>query len=224
MRVMVFGATGMVGGGALRACLEDPEVKRVLAVGRRTVELDHPGFGELLVPDLFDLAAHREALEGFDACLYCLGVTSAGRSEEDYRRITHDLTVAVLDVVAEASPGLAVCFVSGMGSDPESGTMWARVKGEAEQAVLHREDVDGYAFRPGFIQPVKGVRSSTTLYRALYAVVRPIVPVLQWIFPRAITTTDRLGRALIRVARDGHDPQILETRHIHDLVRRMGEG
>ena len=224
MQVMVFGATGMVGGGALLACLEDPDVENVLAVGRRPVGVDHPKLEELLAPDLFDLSSHRDALTGFDACLYCLGVSAAGMSEPDYRRITGDLTVAVLDAVAEASPGLAVCFVSGQGTDPSSGTMWARVKGEAEEAVLRRDDVRGYAFRPGFIQPVKGVRSSTTLYRVGYAALSPVIPLMRRLFPRAITTTDALGRALIQVARRGHEPRILEMRHIHDLVRRMGEG
>ena len=164
--------------------------------------------------------AVSDALSGFDACFYALGVTSAGMSEDEYRRITVELTKAILDPVVSANPEITICFVSGQGTDDsEQGrVMWARVKGEAENYVRGLP-VRSYLFRPGFIQPLKGVRSRTAMYERLYAVIRPIVPVLRSAFPNAITTTVEVGRALIRVVREQPDDVVLEQRRIVELGR-----
>ena len=150
-----------------------------------------------------------------DACLYCLGVSSAGMSEEAYRRITLDLTVSVLDLLEKINPEMAVCFVSGQGSG-SGRVMWARVKGEAEDAVLAR-GFDGYVFRPGFIQPVKGARSRTTLYRVLYNVLGPLMPLMKRIVPGGVTTTEILARAMLRAAESGYEKRILEMPDINGL-------
>lgn len=217
MRALVFGASGMIGGGVLRECLEEPRVESVLSVGRRTVGLTHPKLDELIRADLFDLAPIAHRLEGCDACFYCLGVSSAGMDERAYRRITLDLTVAVAGALERASPGIVVCFVSGQGSDGSgrSRVMWARVKGEAENALLDGP-LDAYVLRPGFVQPMKGVRSATRLYRLLYGVTLPLFPVVRRLFPRNVTTTTTLGRAMLRVAADGWPKRILETRDINE--------
>ena len=220
MRVLIFGASGMVGSGALLEALEDDGVTHVTVVGRRSVDMSHDKLTEVLHPDLFDLDPVADALVGFDGCFYALGVTSAGMSEEEYRHITVELTRAILDPVVAANPGITIGFVSGQGTnDSEQGrVMWARVKGEAENYVRSLP-VRSYLFRPGFIQPLKGVRSRTAMYERLYAVIRPVVPALRSVFPNAITTTVEVGRALIRVVREQPDDVVLEQRRIVELGR-----
>jgi uncharacterized protein YbjT (DUF2867 family) len=219
MRVVLFGASGMVGGGALRECLEDPGVEAVLSVGRRSCGVTHAKLRELTHPDLFDLAAVAEKLRGYDACFYTIGVTSAGMSESDYRRITYDLTVAVMDVLVRENPGLKICFVSGAGTDAsEKGrVMWARVKGAAENHVLGLGQ-EAYVFRPGYIQPLKGVRSATAIYQALYTVAAPFYPVLRRLFPGSVTTSVAVGRAMINAVTRGAPERVLETRDINELA------
>lgn len=209
MKVVIFGATGMIGGGALTECLEDPDVSSVLCIGRTPSGRQHPKLRDLVVPDLFDLAAHRDEIGPFDACLYCLGVSSAGMSAERYRTITFDLTVVVADVLEGLNPHCRFCFISGQGSG-SGRAMWAQVKGEAEEAVLART-FDGFLFRPGFIQPVKGASSRTALYRVIYLVLSPVTPLLRKLMPRAVTTTEILGRAMIRTAAEGFPRPVLET-------------
>lgn len=213
MDVLLFGASGMVGGGVLTECLEDPSVRSVVSVGRSPSGRTHPKLRDVLVADLFDLDSQRGELGTPDACFYCLGVSSAGMGEEAYRRITVELTEAVADVLEALDPSMTLCFVSGLGSG-SGRAMWARVKGEAEQAVLARP-FDSYVFRPGFIQPVKGARSSTRLYRILYRVAGPLLPLVRRVSPDAVTTTEVVGRAMLRVAREGAPTRTLEMVDIH---------
>lgn len=215
MNVVLFGATGMIGGGALTECIDDPAVESVVSIGRHRSGRNHPKLREVVVEDLFDLAGWADEIGPFDACLYCLGVSSAGMSEDRYRRITLDLTELVADALEERQPDMTMCFISGQGSG-SGRSMWACVKGAAEQALLSRS-FTSYVFRPGFIQPVKGARSRTTLYRALYAVLGPLSPVLRALAPNSLTTTEILGRAMIRAARQGHPGSILETPEINAL-------
>lgn len=209
----------MVGGGVLRECLDDVRVDSVLVVGRRGAGLAHPKLRELIVSDLFDLDASAGDLGGYDACFYSVGVSSVGMSEADYRRITLDLTVAVLDVLTRASPTIKVCFVSGQGSDGtgRARAMWARMKGEAENHVLALPQ-DAYVFRPGFIQPLKGVRSATPIYRALYTLTAPLYPVLHRLFPGGVTTSVNVGRAMINAVTRGYSKRILDNRDINTLA------
>jgi uncharacterized protein YbjT (DUF2867 family) len=220
VNVIIFGANGMVGGGVLRECLEDPVIESVLAVGRRAPGLTHPKLRQLVCGDLFDLQAVAGELEGYDACFYCLGISSAGMSEADYRRVTYDLTVVVVDALAELNPRIKVCFVSGQGTDSSASgrSMWARVKGEAENYILALPQ-EAYMFRPGFIQPLKGVRSGTKIYQALYNAVGPVSPLLRRLFPGAATTSVSIGVAMIRAATRGYSKRILETRDINLLAQ-----
>ena len=209
----------MIGGGVLQECLEDPEIQSVLVVGRRSCGLTHPKLSELIHPDLFDLQAVAGDLGGYDACFYCLGVSAAGMSEVNYRRVTFDLTKAVIEVLVAANRGLKLCFVSGRGTDStgRSRMMWARVKGEAENWLLSLP-IEAYMFRPGFIQPVKGVRSKTALYRALYTVVGPASSLVRRLFPGSVTTTEDVARAMINAVTRGYAKPILETRDIRLLA------
>src|SRR5690349_551747 len=181
---MLFGGTGMVGRGVLRECLLDPGVEQVLAVGRGPIGVDDGKLREVVRADLFDLSPVAGDLTGYDACFFCLGVSSAGMSEEKYRRLTYDLTLGVARLLADRNPGMTFVYVSGAGTDStERGrSMWARVKGATENA-LQRLPLEVYLFRPGYIQPMHGTTSRVRWYRALYAVVAPLYPVLRRAFP-----------------------------------------
>lgn len=220
MKVILFGASGMVGGGVLRVCLEDPQVESILAVGRRSCGVAHPKLRELLRPDLFHLDDVKEILAGYEACFFCIGVSSVGMSEADYRRVTLDLTIGIAMILGEVNPGLTFCYVSAQGSD-SSGRgrfMWARVRGETENRLLQMP-FPSYTFRPGVIQPMKGVPSRTKGVRLLYTVLKPFFPILKLLFPKHVTTTERIGRAMIRIANRGYSKHVLETRDINALAK-----
>ena len=218
MRAVLFGASGMIGGGVLRECLEDSRIESVLSVGRRTSGLEAPKLRELTVPDLSDLAAHGESLANLDVCFYCLGVSAAGMTESAYHSVTHDLTFAIVDALVAANPQLIICFLSGQGADSTGAgrIMWARVKGRTENELLSRS-FKTYVFRPGVVQPLKGARSKTLWYQTAYVLLAPLVPVLRRLFPSYVTTTVRVGRAMIGAATHGYDKPILETRDINAL-------
>jgi nucleoside-diphosphate-sugar epimerase len=202
MRVIILGATGMVGFGVLRESLLADDVTEVITVGRSATGQQHPKLQEIVHADLMDLTPIEDRLNEVDATFFCLGVSSAGMSEADYRRVTYDYTLSFAGAMERHSPGSTFVYVSGAGTDStEQGrTMWARVKGATENAIL-RMNLDGYMFRPGFIQPVHGARSKTTVYRIIYAISTPVYPLLKRIFPRGLTTTEVLGRAMLAVAR-----------------------
>jgi uncharacterized protein YbjT (DUF2867 family) len=220
VKIILFGATGMVGQGALRECLLDPEVTGVLAVGRGATGQQHAKLRELVHANLFDYSGVEEQLRGYDACFFCLGVSSAGMKEQDYTRVTYDLTMAAAETLARVSPEMTFEYVSGTGTDSsERGrSMWARVKGRTENALLRLPFRAAYMLRPGYIQPLHGIRSKTKLYQAMYTVMAPLYPVWRTLLPGFVTTTEQLGRAMIAVARHGAAKQVLETRDIN-LIR-----
>ena len=212
MNVIVFGATGMVGQGVLRECLRDPEITRVVTVGRAAPSFSDPKLRALATPDLFDLSPVASELTGLDACFYCIGVTSLGMSEAEYTRVTHDLTLAIADQLLARNPAMAFVFVSGGGADStEQGrVMWARVKGKTENALLRMRFKSVTVVRPGMIIPLHGIRSRTKVYNVLYLFLRPFLPLLRRLAPGSITTTEQLGRAMIRMAKGGYDRQVVE--------------
>jgi uncharacterized protein YbjT (DUF2867 family) len=215
--VVLFGATGMIGAGTLIECLGDERVERVLAVVRRPTGIHHARLEEAVHADFYDYSALQPRWAEFDACLFCLGVTSVGMDEAAYRRITFDLTLAAARSMVAVNPGLVFCYVSGAGTDGSAGgrTMWARVKGETENALLALPFKAAYMFRPGYIQPMKGVRSSTRWYQMVYDIAGPLYPLLRRLAPGAVTNTATLGRALIQVAAEGYPRRVLEGRDIN---------
>lgn len=210
MKVVLFGATGMLGQGALIECLDDDAIESVLAIVRRPTGRSHPKLTELIVEDFLDWSAVEDELAGYDACLYCLGISALGMSEDDYRRITYDFTVAAAKVLLKYNPDMRMCFISGAGTTSESRQMWARVKAEAEQALLDMGWKSAHMFRPAGIMPRKGTVSGVWHYRLVYAVMGWFFPLLQRVVPNQLTTTDQLGRAMIEVAKSGHPKPILE--------------
>jgi uncharacterized protein YbjT (DUF2867 family) len=220
VKVVLFGATGMIGQGVLRECLADPKVEEVLAVARSPSGVTHAKLREVAHPDFFDFSALAPRLAGFDACFFCLGVTSAGLSEADYARTTYDITMAAARAFAQASPQVRFVYVSGAGTDgTEKGrSMWARVKGRTENALL-RELPRSVMFRPGYIQPMDGIRSRTGWYRVFYAVARPLYPALRRMAPKVVTNTRDLGLAMLEVAERGSPARIVESDGITRLAR-----
>jgi len=218
MNVLLFGATGMVGQGVLRECLSDPAVRAVVTVGRSATGQRHQKLKEIVAPDLMDLSKFAPQLTGFDACFFCLGVSALGMSEEQYSKVTFDLTISVARTIGRLNPNIIFIYVSGQGTDStERGrVMWARVKGRTENALLALP-FKTYMFRPGAIIPLHGIRSRTRWYNAMYAVARPLFPVLKNIFPDSVTTTEQLGKAMIALARNGSSTRVLETPDINKL-------
>jgi uncharacterized protein YbjT (DUF2867 family) len=221
MRAIVFGATGMIGSGVVIECLRDPDVTSVLAVVRASTGRMQSGYTELVHADFSDYSTVTEQLTDRDACFFCLGVSAVGLNEAAYEHITLDLTLAAAESILAINPELTFCYVSGAGTDgTERGRqMWARVKGRTENRLLALSPRT-YMFRPGFIQPVRGVRSKTGLYRAVYAIAGPIYPLLKRVFPRQVMTSEDLGRAMIRVARTGNRNRVLEPADIIEIAGR----
>jgi uncharacterized protein YbjT (DUF2867 family) len=219
MKVVIFGATGMVGQGVLRECLLDPEIERVLSVVRSLTGQAHAKLREVIHGDFMDFSAIEADLSGYDACFFCLGVSSAGMTEGEYTRLTYGITMAAATTLARLNPGMMFEYISGTGTDStEKGrSMWARVKGRTENALLALPFKAAYMFRPGFIQPLHGIRSKTRAYRILYAVTMPLLPVLRGVFSQYVTTTERLGRAMIAVAKHGYPKKVLEMRDINSV-------
>ena len=222
MKVLIFGATGMVGQGVLRECLLDPNVEVVLTVGRTATGVQNPKLREIVHPDLFHYEGIESELAGFDACFFCLGQTSYGITEEDYERVTYGITMAAAEVLCRVNPKMTFMYVSGAGTDSsERGrSMWARVKGKTENALLRMPFAGAYMFRPGVIEPVHGARSKTRLYRVFYMLAKPLLPVVRRAFPASVLTTAEIGQAMLWVAKHGYAKRVLESWDIRAAVRQ----
>ncbi len=216
---MLFGATGMIGSGVLRTCLDDPGVERVLAVGRTSCGRSHPKLKELLVKDFFNFEPVKAKLRGYNSCLFALGATSVGLDEAAYTKITYDLTLSAAQTLLKLNPSMSFCYVSGQATDStEKGpVMWARVKGRIENKLLSMKFKPAVMVRPGGIKPIKGVRSKTGWYQLFYTVAGPLLTIFLPIFPQFITTSERLGRTMLKAARGLVDKPILESVDINRL-------
>jgi uncharacterized protein YbjT (DUF2867 family) len=219
VKVILFGATGMVGQGVLRECLLGNDVDNVVAIGRSTAGQQHAKLQEIVRADLFDLSPIENRLSGFDACFFCLGVSAAGMSEQDYRRVTYDLTISVAKTLVRLNPTMIFIYVSDAGTDSteRSRMMWARVKGKTENDLLKMPFRAAYMFRPGYIQPLHGIRTKTKWYGALYAVMGPLYPLWKRLLPKYVTTTECVGRAMLNVVRHGAPKRFLENQDINGL-------
>lgn len=216
MKVIIFGATGMVGQGVLRECLLDHDIETVLTVGRSATGLQHKKLREIVHNNFNDFSASEDKLSGYDACFFCLGVSSIGMKEEEYLWVTYDITMTVAHTLVKLNPEMIFIYVSGASTDStEKGrVMWARVKGKTENELLRLPFKAAYMFRPGYIQPLHGIMSKTKLYRVLYAGLGFLYPLLKRLFPHKVTTTEILGRAMIKVAKEGAPNSIIESKDI----------
>ena len=215
MNVLVFGAAGMVGQAVLRECLLDAGVAVVTAVGR-TPLLQSSIRKQIEHGDMFDLSSIASRLRGHDACFFCLGMSSVGMTEPNYRRLTHDLTLAVAGSLALGNPAMSFSYVSGAGTDSsEAGeSMWARIKGKTGNDLLQAGFSRVFLFRPGVIQPLHGVRTKSHLYRLVYAVLGPLISLAKRLLPRHIVTSEELGRAMLATARHLQASAVLEVEDI----------
>ena len=219
MQIIIFGATGMVGQGVLRECLVDAGIDRVLVVGRSPTGVRNAKLTEIIHDDFLDYSAIESRLTGFDACFFCLGVSSIGMNEERYRHLTYDLTLAAATTLATLNPQMIFTYVTGAGTDStEQGPrMWARVKGKTENDLLKLPFKAAYMFRPGAIQPLHGARSKTAWVQAVYTATSPLWSVLRRISPSLVTSTEQMGRAMIHVARQGYPRPVLEMADINGI-------
>jgi uncharacterized protein YbjT (DUF2867 family) len=213
MNVIIFGATGMVGQSVLHASLLDPDVEQVLTVVRTPTGVRHPKAREVLLDDFADLTPIEHEMAGYDACFYCLGVSSVGLDEAAYTEVNYEYPVAAARTLAKINPDMTFVYVSGGGTNPNGQQMWARVKGRTENAVIETFR-NGYAFRPGMVQPTFRTTSKTNWFRTMYAFTAPVFPLLERIAPQYAITTERLGRAMLRAARTGFPQHILENRDL----------
>ena len=225
MNIVLYGATGMVGGGVLRECLADLQVGHVIAVGRTRCDVSHPKLRNVVLPDLTDYSAVTQEFAAADACFFCLGQSSIGMTEADYRRVTLDFAAAAAGALLRSNPAMTFVYVSGAGTDStEHGrSMWARVKGRTENALLALPFKAAYMLRPGVIQPLGGIRSKTRSHRLIYAVLTPFLSTLRRLFPDHVLSTEQIGRVMLSVAKDGYDKRVLETNDIAAVSRRMSQ-
>ena len=217
IRAIITGATGMVGEGVLHECLLHPEVEQILVINRKPCGVTHPKLKEILHADFFDLSALDHELTNYNGCFFCLGVSSVGMNEKEYHRLTYDLTMRVAETLVKRNPEMAFCYVSGVGTDStERGkSMWARVKGKTENHLSLLPFKKKYMFRPGYIQPTKGLKNTLTLYRAFSW----LYPVWRFLFPDYVCTLQEIGLAMINSVNKGYEKAILEVKDIVALAK-----
>lgn len=220
IKAILFGASGMVGKGVLIECLDSPQVMDVLVIGRNSCEMKHPKLKEIIHKDFMNYAAIQDQMKGYNACFFCLGVSALGMPEAKYTRITYDYTLSTAKTLLELNPEMTFCYVSGTGTDSteEGRSMWARVKGKTENDLLKMAFKAVYLFRPGYIQPMKGVRSKVGWYQAMYNIFKPLYPGLKKLFPNYVTSTVQVGRAMINVILKGYPTPWLENKQINELA------
>jgi nucleoside-diphosphate-sugar epimerase len=217
-KVIITGSTGMVGKGVLLECLESDRIEQVLVINRSSLDKQHPKLVELLLKDFEQIEQVKEGLKGYDACFHCMGVTSAGKSEEQYHKLTFEITKSLVDTCYEVNPNMVFNYVSGAGTDSseKGNTMWARVKGKTENYILNKGFADAYMFRAGAIIPEKGVKSKTGLYNALYVIMRPFFGLMKK--SKSITTSVKLGQAMINSLSAKQELKLLENKDINELA------
>lgn len=219
LKVIITGSTGMIGKGVLLECIDDPRVESILVINRTPVDITHRKVKEVVISDFFKIDSISQHLNGYDACFFCLGVTSVGMNEADYSRLTHDLTVDFANKILEINPALTFCYVSGAGTDTtESGkSMWARVKGKTENDLFGMGFRKAYMFRPALIRPMRGIRSRTLWYNITYTFIRPFSFILKR-FPKYVSDTSSMGKAMINVGLYGYHKNILESEDINAVA------
>ncbi len=220
MNIVITGSSGMIGKAVLSECLDSPDVRKIRMVNRKHIEIDNPKLQEVIAEDFFNLQDIKQDLGGSDACFFCAGTTSAGKTEQEYSKLTYELTKNFADAFYEENPNSVFCYVSGAGTDStgKGKAMWARVKGKTENAILNTGFKSAYMFRPGYVQPMKGIKSKTKLYSFLYMLLSP----LYWLILRHIssssTSSVNVGKAMVNAVIKQPETRILNNREINELA------
>jgi len=215
-KVIITGATGMVGKGVMLECLDHKDISEVLLIGRNTVGMEHSKLKELIKKDFSDFSNVKDQLSGYDACFFCLGISAAGLKEEEYKRITYDFTLALAKTLLESNSNMIFNYVSGQGTDSsEKGRMmWARVKGKTENDLLNLTFKDAYMFRPGAIIPLRGIISRTKSYQFIYDYFMWLVKLIKALAPNSVVNTTQIGLAMINSMEKGYDNKVLTPQDI----------
>ena len=223
MKVILTGSTGMIGKGVLLECIDSSLITEILVINRISLDISHPKIKEIICADWFDLCGIENELKGYDACFFCLGATITTLSEEYFRKISYDLTLNFIQTISKVNLNIGVCYISGMGVDgsKKKKSMWIQIKGEVEQALLKMPLKWAYIFRPGYIQPMRGVRSKTKLYRGFYMLLSPFYPIIKRLFPKLTTSTVQIGRAMIYLAHHSHVNSFIENTDINELSSKL---
>jgi hypothetical protein len=217
IRVIITGTTGMVGEGVLHECLQHPDVEAVLIINRKSLGITHPKLKELIHEDFYNLAPIESALTDYNACFFCLGVSSVGMKEDAYYKVTYTLTMHVAGVLSRINKGMTFCYVSGAGTDgTEKGKIsWARVKGKTENDLAKLPFKKVYSFRPGFIQPTKGLTKTHNFYKYI----NWLFPIGRALYPKGFCTMKELGTAMINIVQKGYTTTVIEGKDIITLAR-----
>lgn len=217
MKVIIFGASGMVGQGILNESLLASDVTHIKVIGRKKQDIEHSKIDQLGVTDLSQ-TDYLESIRDYDACFFCIGQSAAGMTEEQYQQVTYELTTKIANALELNNPDMTFIYVSGSGTDSseQSKTMWARIKGKTENALLKMNFKAVYLFRPAIIQPLDGIQSKTKSYQLFYKVIKPFFPILKYIAPNSILTTQSIGIAMLNAVRRGYPKHILE---VQDIVK-----
>ena len=216
IKAILTGATGMVGEGVLHECLLHDDVEKTLVVGRRTCGLNHPNLKELIIPDFFDLSSIQNQLAGYNACFFCLGVSSVGMKEPEYTKLTYELTMNFANTLVPRNPGMVFCYISGKSTNENGKMMWARVKGRTESDLMKLNFKKVYNFRPGIMTPTKGLKNTLSFYKY----VGWLIPFVKLISPGTVSSLREVGLAMINAVEKGYDKQILEVRDIIALSKK----
>lgn len=219
LRVLITGTTGLIGGGVLKEYLENESVSSIVSVSRSSVNISSPKLEEIILPEVTNLSGVEEKLSGFDACFYCLGASSSGLSEKEYRGITIDTSMIFAKKVLELNPEITFTFISAEGSDINGKAMWAKVKGEAEKKILDLGFMNAFIFRPAITYPDNDIEIRSKMNR--YAVkffIKPLYPALKVFIPNMITTTSKFGKAMIHVAKHGFDKEIIGSKEVNQIA------
>ncbi len=220
LKVIIFGSTGMVGKGVLYECIDSENVESILLINRSSLGIENTKVKEILHDDFTDFTSLETELKGYDACYFSLGVSAAGMKEEKYKKITYDFTLAAAKTLRKLNDNMTFIYVSGVGTDStEKGrSMWARVKGKTENDIVKLGFKQAYLYRPGYIQPMKGIKSKTKLYNALYVFSKPLYPLLKLLIPNQITTTEKLGKSMINITLKPYSNKIISNRDINTIA------
>ncbi len=216
IKAIITGATGMVGEGVLHVCLNHPDVEHILIINRKSSGV--PKLEEIIHTDFYNLSSIEDQLTGYNACFFCLGISSVGMKEADYFKVTYTLTMHVAETLSRHNPDMTFCYISGAGTDStEKGRiMWARVKGKTENDLMKLPFREVFAFRPGFIKPIKGLKHVHSFYKYI----NWLFPIGRKLYPGGFCSMQELALSMIYVAENGYPKKVLEGNDIISLAKK----